>query len=285
MDCIDALLRFLRLEGPKPALYGWVHFLFLALVAAVTVFLCFKFRDCPDRVFRRILFAGWILIVVLEIYKQAAFIGFQGEPGNYHWDYQWYAFPFQFCSAPLYVLPFIIFCKPGKVRDACMAFMTTFSLFAGLSVCAYPGDVFSVFVGINAQTMAHHGLQVVFGIFIAVYNRRRVGFRWYLSALPVFGVLAGIAMLLNWLVPLWFSREQTFNMFFISWRFPSTLPIMSAMYQDVHHPNVPYPVALLIYFAGFLLAAWIVFAVLFALIRRTEKRAREPQAAEKGVNG
>ena len=61
-----------------------------------------------------------------------------------------------------------IFNKEGCVKDSAMAFMMTFSLFGGLVVMAYPNDVFIETIGINLQTMIHHGLQVVLGIYLFV---------------------------------------------------------------------------------------------------------------------
>ena len=278
MNFADSLLHFLKGTMTVPEPYHWFHLFSLALIVALTVFLCLRFRDCSDRVFRRILLIGWIVIILLEVYKQVAYVGFQGEPGSYKWEYQWYAFPFQFCSTPHYILPFIIFCKPGRVRNACMAFMTTFALFAGVAVCVYPGDVFVSQTGINIQTMVHHGLQVVFGIFIAVYNRHRFNIKWYLSSLPVFGAMVAAAMLLDGLVPLWIDGDQVFNMFYISWRFPSTLPILTLLYQDPVSPNVPYPVFLLIYLVGFALAALVMFGIVFGFIKLAQALAAKKEA-------
>ena len=273
MSAFDTIMQFFKGTMKTPGNYGWFHLLSLAIIIGLTVFLCIKFRNCSDAIFRRILLIGWILIIVLEVYKQIAYVGFHGEPGSYRWEYQWYAFPFQFCSTPHYVLPFIIFCKPGKLRNACMAFMTTFGLFAGIAVCLYPNDVFVSQTGINIQTMVHHGSQVVFGIFIAVYNRQRFNIKWYLTSLPVFGVLVAVAMLLNGIVPLWIGADHTFNMFFVSWRFPSTLPVLNMLYQDVSNPNVPYPLFLLLYLIGFALAAFVIFAIVFGFVKLSAKLA------------
>ena len=279
MNAFDAILHFFKGQMPAPGNYGWFHLLSLAVIVATTVVLCVKFRDCSDQIFRRILLIGWIVMVILEVYKQITFVGFQGAPGNYKWEYQWYAFPYQFCSTQHYVLPFIIFCKPGKVRNACMAFMTTFALFAGLAVCFYPNDVFVSQTGINIQTMVHHGAQVVFGIYIAVYNRHRFNMKWYLSSLPVFGVMVAVAMLLNGLIPMWIGNDQTFNMFYVSWRYPSTLPVLNLLYQDVAAPTLPYPIFLLVYLVGFAIAALAVFGIVFGLIKlslRLMKKKKQP---------
>ncbi len=91
------------------------HLMFIALIVVASVFLCVKCCDVSDKHFRRIVFISWIAIVVLEIYKQLVF-SVEYTEGAFVWDYQWYAFPFQFCSSPLYALPFVALMPDGKLR-------------------------------------------------------------------------------------------------------------------------------------------------------------------------
>lgn len=142
--------------------------MFIALIVVASVFLCVKCRDVSDKHFRRIVFISWIVIVVLEIYKQLVF-SVEYTEGAFVWDYQWYAFPFQFCSSPLYALPFVALMPDGKLRDAFIGFVAFFSLFAGVAVFIYPNDVFIDTIGTNVQTMIHHCTQIVLGVFSAIY--------------------------------------------------------------------------------------------------------------------
>ncbi|MBR2024679.1 MAG: YwaF family protein, partial [Clostridia bacterium] len=172
MNLFHRILNLLEATMETPTNFGWFHLMFVVIVILTTIFLCVKFRDCDDKIFRRIALISWIVIVALEIYKQIIF-SYNYDNGVVTWDYQWYAFPYQFCSTPLFTLPFVIFLKDGKIRDAFILYMSTFSLFAGLAVFAYPNDVFIDTIGINIQTMVHHGLQIVFGIYFAVYSRKK----------------------------------------------------------------------------------------------------------------
>ncbi|MBO5879168.1 MAG: YwaF family protein, partial [Clostridia bacterium] len=203
-------------------------------------------------------------ILLLEVYKQINF-AFDYNEGDPIWDYAWYSFPYQFCSMPLYVLPFIAFLNNGKVRNACIAFMTYFSLIGGIVVFIYPGDVFIQTIGINIQTMVHHGSQLVLGIYFAVYNRRKFGFKYFLSAIPVFVVLFCGAMLLNFAVHAYFMKNgigDTFNMFFVSPYYDCTLPVFSSIYQAV-----PYPIFLFLYILGMSIGASLIFGVQFAITK------------------
>ena len=167
-----SFLRFISKEMQRPTNYGWFHLLFLGLVIGFTVLICMLYKNCREKTFRRIILIGWILIFLFELYKQIVFS--YSESNNLAvWDYQWYAFPYQMCSSTLYLLPIVIFVKDYKLRDAVISYLSIFVLFAGICVMIYPNDVFVNMIGINLQTMIHHGLQVIFGIFFIVYNRKK----------------------------------------------------------------------------------------------------------------
>lgn len=266
MSIFSALLTFLESEAKTPAIFGVYHICCLLLVVAATVFLCLKMRDADDKAVRRLLFFAWLLLVVLEVYKQFIYT-VELENGVLTADYRWFAFPFQFCSMPLYTLPFAIWLKDGKARDAVIAFLCSFSLFAGLAVMIYPGDVYTPTVGINIQTMIHHGTQVILGAFLAVHERRRLSLRHFVKGCPVFAILLSVAYLLNIAVHhalVSVGNTETFNMFFISPYHPCTLPVLSSI-----HDKLPYLPFFLTYLIGFCLVAALVYFVALAIIRRS----------------
>ena len=108
MTWIDRAMQVLEMRMVTPKPYGWFHLLFWALTIAGAIFLILRFRNASDKVVRRILGVIWICMVILEIGKQleGAYEVVNGVPV---WSYLWRWFPFQFCSTPLYCLPFIIF--------------------------------------------------------------------------------------------------------------------------------------------------------------------------------
>jgi len=265
MEFWGKIITFFDSQMQEPTNYGWFHIMFIAIALCATVLLCVFLRDAKDRTFRIIIFSCWALMVLLEIYKQLNYgFTYNEELNTITWDYQWYAFPFQFCSTPLYVLPFIAFLPKGHVRDAMMAFMAFFSLFGGLGVFAYPNDVFIGTIGINIQTMIHHGLQVVLGIYIAVYTRKKFGIMYYVKAAIVFVALMAIAVIMNISVYHMLTAagiNETFNMFYIGPYYPSTLPVLSGIYPSVH------PVLFIfIYLFGFLAIGMLIFGITYGII-------------------
>ena len=250
------LFDFLEFKISTPTNYGWFHLLFMAIIIAVTVFICLKFKDCDQKTFKKITFFCWLIMFVFEIYKQFVFT-FDYTDGKIVSDYSWYSFPFQLCSTPLYVLPFIAFMKESKIRDALCSYISTFALFGGLVVFFYPNDVFIDILGIDIQTMIHHGLQIVTGIFFAVYNRKKLTIKYFLSSVPVFIFLLLIAVLLNEVVHgalISAGKTDDFSMFYISPYVPNHLPLLSLVYSAVD-----WIIFVLAYVLGFTLASLIVF--------------------------
>ncbi len=254
----------------EPTNYSWFHIMFIFIAIAVTTFLCLKFKDSDEKIIRRIVLICWIVLVVLELYKQIAFaIGSPDGGATANWDYDWGSFPYQLCSTPLYIFPFIVWLKEGKVREAMITYIMTFSLFGGLAVYVFPNDVFIESVIINFQTMIHHGIQVVMGIFFIVRNRHSLDFKRFIKAIPVFAVMVSIAFVLNLTVcPILEANGigDRFNMFYVGPRHACTLPLLSLIY-----PNVPYIVFALMYVLGFCLVSAIVYYASKGIILLTNK--------------
>ena len=251
------LLRFLDFQSAnRPTNYGWFHLLFVVLVIAITTLLIIFFRNSDDKVFKRIALIGWIIMVVFEIYKQIVFSCEVTDSGVV-WHYNWGSFPFQLCSTPLYTLPFIAFMKDDKWRDAFVSYTSTFAMFGGLVVFLYPNDVFNTdTAGVWVQTMVHHGLQIILGIFFAVHQRKKLGFGYLIKAIPVFAVCLIIACVMNEI------GGDALSMFYVSRFVPNHLPILSAVYS-----SVPWIVFILSYLIGFCICAGLVLYAIVGCIK------------------
>lgn len=272
MSFFEKFIHFLQYEIERPQTFGVFHLAFLAATIIASVLLVIFFKDSSDKTLRRILFGIWIVMVLLEVYKQLVF-SMHVTDGVADWNYQWYAFPFQFCSTPLYALPFIIFLKEGWLRESFIAFFASFSLFAGIAVMIYPNDVFIGTLGINIQTMVHHGSQVAIGVLVAAHKRKRTDLHHLFGSLMIFYGFTIIAIISNISVHNYFVANQitdeSFNMFFISPYYPCTLPVLSSIYAAL-----PYPAFLAIYIIGFALVAAIFFGIergIYYICRKVKK--------------
>ena len=252
-------IQFHLIEKIQP--YSAFHIVSFVIMIALCVALCVFCRNIKEKKLSRILMIIWGVLVFLEIYKQFVF-SYEIVEGEIKWHYQWYVFPYQFCATPLTFIPFIALNKASNkltafVKEGAIAFCCTFNLFAGLAVMISPGDVFNTYnLGIDVHTMIHHGMQMVLGIYLYVYYHGKLQYWSYLKALPIFGFFLVNAMILNAIVPTF--TNDTFNMFFISWKFPCTLPVLADIY-----PKVPYIIFLLIYIIGFAIAGFIIYNIIY----------------------
>lgn len=249
MNLLEKLIEFLNYELPEaPVMYGWFHLLFLALLVTVSAFMIQRYKNCDNKKSRHLILIFSSIMIVFEIYKQLVFSYQDGT-----WDYQWYSFPFQFCSVPMYIAFLAGIMKEGKVQNALYAFLGTFGLFGGLAVMLYPTDVFIPMLGISIQTMVHHGLQVVIGIHLLTSKKVRLSPKSIIPATAVFLVVVSMAFLMNIATH---NLGETFNMFFLDWQEGSHLVILSTI-----QAKYGYFVFLMAYLFGFILAAFLILLI------------------------
>lgn len=248
-----------------PVPYGWFHLLWLAITVALAVYLgCFHRKDNPDKI-RRIVLWTAAFVVLLEIYKQINF-SFSYTDGIHH-DYQWYAFPFQFCSTPMYIGLLAGLTKKGRIHKAACAYLATYAVFAGVCVMLYPTTVFVDTIGINIQTMICHGSMIWIGVYLLASGYVKIEHKTILRAVPIFAICVMLAVIGNEIAhATGLLNSEDFNMFFISPYSAPHLPVYS-MVQGV----VPFPLCLVIYIMGFTLAAYIILLAAMGIKAITTK--------------
>jgi len=276
MSVLKKIYKFLSFEIKEPKAFGLFHFVSVSIISVLTTLLCKKCKNTSERNERRIAFWVWIVLFAFEAYKQFIYL-FKLEEDVLSLSYAWNGFPFQLCSAPLYVLPLIAFLPSGKIREAFASFYGTFVLLGGLAVCVYPGNVFTATLGINLHTMIWHGSQVFLGIY---FNLRRFSSenppklkQYFLRALPIFLSFVAVAVLLNvGIYHVFLARgiEDTFNMFFISPYFECIFPIL-----DLIQAYTPYPVFLLSYILLLSVFSYVLIYVESAIIKKFKTNSKK----------
>ena len=248
MSFFEKMIEIFHTRMTRPEPWGWFHLLFWGLTLASAALLCiFHNKQKPDRV-RKVVLITAITVILLEIYKQITFSFNPGAP----FDYQWYAFPFQFCSTPMYVGLLAGLIKKGKVHDALCAYLATYAMFAGAITMIIPNDIYVDIVGINIQTSVCHGSMIAISIYLFYSGHVKLQHKTILKAMPVFACTMGIAMILNEIV-YHAGIQETCNLFFIS---PHCEPSL-LVYKDVQ-AAIPFPFCTIIYFLGFTLAAYLI---------------------------
>lgn len=273
---LKKIFKFLTYEIEAPKIFGWFHIVSVSIITFLTTILCKKSKNNSERTERRIAFWTWIVLLVLETYKQIVYI-FVLEEEIFSIDYGWHGFPFQLCSAPLYVLPLIAFLPSGKIREAFVSFFGTFVLFGGIVVCIYPGNVLVETLGINLHTMIWHGSQVFLGIY---FNLRRFYSEnppkikeYFLRAVPIFLAFVAVALILNVTVYKYLTAnamDDVFNMFFISPYFECVFPVL-----DLIQAHTPYPVFLFSYVFFISVFSFVIVYSELWIVEKTKERLKK----------
>ena len=274
MEFFANLLRILDTSMTTPEAYGWFHLMWWAIVLGSGIGLCIWHRHSGNRErVINVVFGVAIAVILLEIYKMINF-GFTYEDGV-EFNFEWYSFPWQFCSTPMYVGFLVGLIRKGKVHDALCAYLATYAIFAGAAVMVYPGVVFIETIGINIQTMICHGSMISIGIYLLYTGHVKLEHKTILKALPVFACTLVIAMIMNEIAHA--NGMDGFNMFYISPYCDPHLPVYSIV-----QTHVPYPWCLLLYIWGFTTAAYLMLAIAMG-IRAIGRLIFKLKAVEKAV--
>ncbi len=247
-------------EMAEPKVFGLYHIICIVIVILGTILLTKKVKNPNNKTLKVILLISGIIMLLLEIYKQLTFLTEYDEQTK-TWDYSWYGFPFQFCSTPMYLMLIFVLLKPGKFQEAILCFLATFSIFGGLTVYAYPEQVFTERVGVNIQTMVHHGLQLVIGYYLIASGTVKINFKTLLKGSFVFLVLFLIALLMNIVVyNTGITNGDEFNMFYIGPYYECILPLVNLFYPNEFN-IFSYLGFLILYVGGFIFVSGIVLLI------------------------
>ncbi|MDD3171486.1 MAG: YwaF family protein, partial [Bacilli bacterium] len=257
--------ELLQLTMKEPVSYGWFHLLFCGLVVLMIIFLCSKFPNPTEKTVNKILKVFCFVLIGFELYKQFVF-SYSINDGIVVWNYQWYSFPFQFCSTPMYAGLIALLAKSKSWKEKALAFLSTYAVFAGIAVMIYPNDVFIEEIGINIQTMVHHGAMIVLGVYLLYSRVVPIKIKTLAKASVLFIIFLSIALFLN-IVIYKADINEVFNMFYISPYYKCTLPVLSAIYAEL-----PYFWFLLTYTLGFTFVALLILALSYYIKKMRDER-------------
>lgn len=236
---MEEFIHFLQGTMEEPGLISWFHFIALIPIIAFAILIPLFFKDTKEKTYKMILFIIWIVLIILEIFKQLVKAYHYGDPS--YWEYSIRDFPFSICSMVYYLMPIILFVnkeKHPRVVDAAIGYLCFITLTMGIVVCVYTKMVTSELIYINIQTMVHHGVLIVIGIFIYVWNRKNITIKTFYRSLIAFAITAVIAIIIN--VAFY---PHFINMFFINPTRITNLPIGSIVQEKAGYP---------VYLIGFL---------------------------------
>ena len=261
---MDEFLRFLTSEMEEPGVISWFHFIALIPIIALAILIPLFFRNSEEKTYKRILFIFWVVLIILEIFKQLIKSFHYGNPS--YWEYSIRDFPFSVCSMVYYFIPIILFVnkeKHPKIVDAATGYLCLICLTAGIVVCIYTKMATSTLIFINIQTFIHHGSQVVLGVFIYVWNRKNITIKTVYRSLIAFAITAVIAIIIN--VAFY---PHFINMFFINPTRITNLPV-----GNIVQEKAGYPVYLIAFLTVIALMTFLTYFVETSIYRTVIKRS------------
>lgn len=247
---MDTFLRDLieatawEMEKPKP--YGAFHLIFTVVGFALCVLLAWRLRGLGEKGCRRLLLGIGGFLIVTEIYKQLFYYYHIGGG-----SYQWWIFPFQLCSIPMYFCVIASLLKNGRVKHAMFCFMTTFNLLGGAISFAEPSGLLHDYWTLTWHAFLWHMCLVFVGFYLIASGRGARNWRDYRLAVVTFFILAAIAFAINLIF--FDVSGGSINMFYVG---PRNSPLI--VFKQISEAAGWY-VSTLLYIPALCIGALLVF--------------------------
>ena len=262
MNLFEKFLYFLQGDMKEPESFGWFHILWILGVIIAIIILYKKKKYYSEKQLKLVLGIYSVVALILELLKQLIW-SFNYDPLllSITWDYEWYSFPFQLCTTPIFVSIISFFMKKGKIRDSLLSYMAYITILGSISTILIPDSCFVSDILVNIHTMWLHLGSFVVSVYLLMTGEVKTSIKSLKSAILVFLIFVGIAEFMNILIyNIDVLNGETFNMFYISPYFTSTLPVFNVIQE-----NVPYLVYLLIYIFVLILGAFIIYGISFII--------------------
>lgn len=186
---------------------------------------------------KSVLFSSGLLLAALELYKQG-FLYQVVNGGRYNW---WY-FPFQLCSIPMYLGlldPALSLAEdrqtakqpqaashPGlRFRTITATFLQDFGLLGGILALAVPDGLLHPYWTLTLHGFLWHFILIFLGIYCKRKGLADSSDRGFLRIVPLYLVCCGIAALINTAVQINIYPAGYADMFYINCFFPSEQPL------------------------------------------------------------
>lgn len=215
-----------------------------------------------------------VIMSVSEIWKQLTLTFVLGS-GSYNW---WY-FPFQLCSIPMYLLIFYPWLRGERPRRILLTFLMSYTLLGGIAVFADTSGLRYPLPALTVHSYIWHILLILIGVLSGLIYFRSVHEKAlsapvrfhsaHVKALRAFAGSTGLYLfccVMAELFNLAFDRFGTINMFYINPDYKMQQIVFSDL--SVRIGNTP---AILLYIASTILGAFLLFLIwqfIFTLLRR-----------------
>ena len=253
MSFLECLLRLTAWPMTPPVLYGPFHLLaaFGGSTAAIWAAWLFSPKDHPNKniqnhqwKFDRIMLVSGIILLIGELYKQL--MNFYVV--NDH-VYDWWIFPFQLCSLPMYLCPLLIMIHNEKRHRILCTFLLDFNMMGAVATFIDPSGIFHPYWTLTLHGILWHLMLIFVGFVIIFSHEADLTTRGFLQTLPLFAFFCLAAEVLNGIL----HRFSAANLFYISpWEMSTQL-----LFGDIDR-ILGRPIGILLYILAMAADAWLI---------------------------
>lgn len=163
---------------------------------------------------RTMLFSCGLVLLALETYKQG-FLYFV----EFNEVYDWWYFPFQLCSIPMYLC--LLYPFSGKFSGILASFIQDYGLLGGIMALLVPDGLMHPYWTMTLHGFLWHFLLIFSGIFCTFSGASDQSTRGFLKTVPLFFTCCLIAIFINIAA----GPLSDADMFYISPYHPSSQPV------------------------------------------------------------
>lgn len=259
MDALlDRFMTWTAWEMTPPTAYGPFHLTFTFVGFAFCLLVAHKLRNLGNKGNRVVLLGCGIFLLLTEVYKQLFYYYHIGDH-----SYQWWIFPFQMCSVPMYLCIIAPLLKPGKVQKAMYNFMMIYNLLGGFMAFIEPSGIVHEYWTLTLHAFIWHMMLVFIGLYLAMSNRGGKEIKDYWSASKTFVCLCVIAFCIN--LALRSVSGGTVNMFFVG---PSNSSLI--VFKQISEYFGWY-ISTLLYIPTVCLGSYLIFLPFYLLHKKKAK--------------
>ena len=166
----------------------------------------------------RLLASCGLSLALLELYKQ----GFLWEIVFRH-TYNWWYFPFQLCSVPMYLCLLYPFFPGRQKRFA--TFLQDFGLLGGIMTLAVPDGLLHPYWALTLHGFFWHFMLIFLGLYCRQKNLADPLANGFLRMLPLYFFCCALASVLNTIIQFLPGQHAYADLFYINCFFPSEQPV------------------------------------------------------------
>ena len=231
------------IEVEKLPAYGWVHLTYFIVGVLVCVLIGYLLRKKSIKTMNWILFGLGLFLLLTEIYKRLFYTYYIGQG-----SYQYWIFPFQMCSIPMYFCILLPFIKSEKIRNAIYVFLISYNFLGGFISFLEPSGLIHEYLFLTIHAFIWHMILVLIGVIIDLNKNIKFTFKEFRNNILLFISLCIMAFIINLIF-----LGKGVNMFFVGPEISSIIVFKSIATKFGWYINTP------IYMLALTIGAYIFY--------------------------